>query len=334
MHFIPDHLVINIAVILVAFAILSYCADFLVDGSVGIANRFKVPKIVIGIVIVGFATTAPELTVSLLAALRGQPELALGNALGSVIVDDAVALGMGIIVAPVAISVDSKVLKTTGLFLVAIAIISFLLAANGTISRLEGLFLLLVHVSYLIAVLISERRRRKNIAGKSAEDAITEVLEQEELMSPRGIFLRLLGGIAGVVIASELLVESAIFVARKIGASEAVIGLTIIAVGTSLPEIATNISASRKGHGDLGLGNILGADILNLLWIIGASALVTPIHVERKIVFFSFPWMLFIVGTLIFLCRIGYRLPRWKGYVLVSLYVVYLTMTIFVFYLR
>ena len=330
MQLLPDNLAVNIVVIIGAFAVLSYCAGFLVDGAVGIAQRLRIPKIVIGIVLVGFATTSPELTVSLLAALRGHPELALGNAIGSVIVDDAVALGLGIVVAPVAIGVDSKVLKTTGLFLAAVAVVSFVLAANGTVSRLEGVALLAIHVAYLVTVLVVEGRRRR--ARAAADDG-----EFAEHVKPGGVrrqVLRLAGGVAGIVVASELLVESATFVARVVGASEAIIGLTIIAVGTSLPEIATNIAASRRGHGDLALGNILGADILNLLWIIGASALANPIRVERSIVFYSFPWMLLIVGTMLILCRIGYRLPRWKGLLLVSLYLVYLAMTIVVFYLN
>lgn len=341
MQLLPDNLAVNLAVIVVAFGVLAYCADFLVDGAVGIAQRLRVPKIVIGIVLVGFATTSPELTVSLLAALRGHPELALGNAIGSVIVDDAVALGLGILVAPVAIAVDSKVLKTTGLFLAAVAVVSFALAANGTVSRLEGAALLAIHVAYLTAVLVVEGRRRR--ARAQAQDADADAGgedaggEAEEQGKPGGLgaqLLRLLGGVAGIVVASELLVESATFVARVVGASEAIIGLTIIAVGTSLPEIATNISAGRRGHGDLALGNILGADILNLLWIIGASALANPIRVDRSVVFYSFPWMLVIVGTMLLLCRIGYRLPRWKGVVLVGLYLIYLVMTIVVFYLN
>ena len=339
MQLLPDNLAVNLAVIVVAFGVLAYCADFLVDGAVGIAHRLRVPKIVIGIVLVGFATTSPELTVSLLAALRGHPELALGNAIGSVIVDDAVALGLGILVAPVAIAVDSKVLKTTGLFLAAVAVVSFALAANGTVSRLEGAALLAIHVAYLTAVLVVEGRRRRARAQAQDADAGGEDAggEAEEQGKPGGLgaqLLRLLGGVAGIVVASELLVESATFVARVVGASEAIIGLTIIAVGTSLPEIATNISAGRRGHGDLALGNILGADILNLLWIIGASALANPIRVDRSVVFYSFPWMLVIVGTMLLLCRVGYRLPRWKGVVLVGLYLIYLVMTIVVFYLN
>ncbi len=340
---LPDNLAVNVVVIVLAFGVLSFCADFLVDGAVGIAQRLRVPKIVIGIVLVGFATTSPELTVSLLAALRGHPELALGNAIGSVIVDDAVALGLGIVVAPVAIAVDSKVLKTTGLFLAAVAVVSFALAANGTVSRLEGVALLVIHVAYLTAVLIAEGRRRRRAAAAGGEPAAAGAgpedaeAEAEDHGKPGGLgiqVLRLAGGVAGIVLASELLVESATFVARVVGASEAIIGLTIIAIGTSLPEIATSISASRRGHGDLALGNILGADILNLLWIIGASALANPIRVDRDIVFFSFPWMLLIVGTMLLLCRIGYRLPRWKGLLLVGLYLIYLTMTIVLFYLN
>lgn len=340
MQLLPDNLAVNLVVIVVAFGVLAYCADFLVDGAVGIAHRLRVPKIVIGIVLVGFATTSPELTVSLLAALRGHPELALGNAIGSVIVDDAVALGLGIMVAPVAIAVDSKVLKTTGLFLAAVAVVSFVLAANGTVSRLEGVALLAIHLAYLTAVLVVEgRRRRARAPDAGGEDASGADAggDAEEQGKPGGLgvqALRLLGGVVGIVVASELLVESATFVARVVGASEAIIGLTIIAVGTSLPEIATSISAGRRGHGDLALGNILGADILNLLWIIGASALANPIRVDTSVVFYSFPWMLLIVGTMLLLCRIGYRLPRWKGVVLVSLYLIYLVMTIVVFYLN
>lgn len=336
MQLVPDNLAVSIVVIIVAFGVLSYCADFLVDGAVGVARRLRVPKIVIGIVLVGFATTSPELTVSLLAALRGHPELALGNAIGSVIVDDAVALGLGIVVAPVAIAVDSKVLKTTGLFLAAVALVSFALAANGTVSRLEGAALLAIHAAYLTTVLIVEVRRRRR-AGKAGAEPEEAGADLEDHGKPGGLgvqVLRLLGGVVGIVVASELLVESATFVAQVVGASEAIIGLTIIAVGTSLPEIATCISASRRGHGDLALGNILGADILNLLWIIGASALANPIRVEREIVFFSFPWMLLVVGTMLLLCRIGYRLPRWKGLLLVGLYLIYLAMTIVGFYLN
>ena len=328
MHLVPATLPASLIALALAFVAISYGAKFLVDGSVGIAFRLRVPKIIIGIVLVGFATTAPELTVSLLAALRGLPELALGNAVGSVIVDDALALALGAIVAPLAIRVDSRVLKTTGLFLLAIAVTAFILAINGTVSRLEGLALVCCYIAYLSAVLVVERRRRRTATEPPDE-------ELGEHVKPGGVprqLLRLAGGVAVVIVSSEVLVESTTFVALRLGVPLEIIGLTIIAIGTSLPEIATNITASRRGHGDLALGNILGADILNILWIIGTAALANPIQVDQRVVLFSFPWMLLVVGTMLLLCRLRYRLTRWKGVVLVAIYAVYLTSTVLLFY--
>ncbi|RKX81743.1 MAG: hypothetical protein DRP57_11395, partial [Spirochaetes bacterium] len=139
MGLIPANIYINVLVLLASFYVLTKGADFLVDGSVGIAFYLKIPKIVIGIVLVSLATTAPEFTVSVLSSLRGKPEIALGNALGSVIADNALALALGAIVAPVAIKVESRILKSAGLLLVAVSIVSFIMALNGTISRVEGL---------------------------------------------------------------------------------------------------------------------------------------------------------------------------------------------------
>ncbi|MBN1697128.1 MAG: calcium/sodium antiporter [Spirochaetales bacterium] len=325
-----DNIIINLIILAGSFYLLARSADFLVDGSVALAVLLRIPKIVIGIVLVGFATTAPEFTVSLISALRGLPEIALGNAVGSVIVDDAFALGLGIIVAPVAIAVDSKILKRFGLFLVAIDIIAFILAFNGTIDRWEGIVLLVILVAYLLWVFLSEKKRRN--AGKNAllDD------EVEEHVKPGGVALqfgRFFIGVAGVIVASDFLVESAKNIACIFMVSEAIIGLTIVAIGTSLPEIATAIVASRKGHGDLALGDILGADILNMLWIIGAASAANPITVSLNMIFFSFPAMFVIVGSMLVFARLGYRFERWKGIVLVSLYGIYLAAAIVIFFI-
>jgi cation:H+ antiporter len=322
-------LVINILLLGGSFVVLAKSADFLVDGAVAIALYLRIPKIIIGIILVGFATTAPEFTVSLLSALRGLPEIALGNAVGSVIVDDAVALGLGIIVAPAAILVESKILKRFGLFLIIIDIIVFYLAFNGIIARWEGLILLVLLVGYLIWVFISERNRKKRNKNPVFDDGI------EEHMKPGGVVkqvLRFIIGVGGIIIASHFLVESSRFIAEFLNVSKAIIGLTIVAIGTSLPEIATCIIAARKGHGDLALGDIMGADILNLLWIIGAAATANQIEVSLKMIYFSFPSMLIIVGTMLLFARMGYKLQRWKGIVLVSLYVIYLVVAIILFF--
>lgn len=330
MNLSPEiELILNIVFMGGSFFILAKSADYLVDGAVAIAILFKIPKIVIGIILVGFATTAPEFTVSLLSALRGLPEIALGNAVGSVIVNNAVALGLGIIVAPVAIMVESRILKRFGIFLIAISIISFVLAYNGIIGRWEGLILLAILVAYLVWVFITEKKRRNNQKDPLFEDEI------EEHVKPGGIvkqFIRFGIGVGGVIIASHFLVNSARYIAEYLHVSKAIIGLTVVAIGTSLPEIATCIVASRKGHGDLALGDIMGADILNLLWIIGAAATARTITVSFNMIIFSFPSMLVIVAAMLLFARMGYKLQRWKGIVLVSLYTIYLIIAIILFF--
>jgi len=328
-HLIPDSLIANAVAIPIAFALLIYSASFLVDGAVGIADRTGLPKIIIGIVIVGFATTAPELAVSVAAALRGSPEIALGNAVGSVIVDDGAAIGLGLLVAPAVVFINPRIMRSVGLFVPAAGLVAFLLALNGTIGRIEGAILLSAHVVYVVVLVVSHRRKDPHLETNESEE-VTEHVKSGGLLAQ---VLRLVGGVVGVLIASEILVPSAQYIALELGVSEAIIGLTVIAIGTSLPEIVTCISASRKGHGDLAFGDILGADILNVLWIIGLSAMVNPITVERKVVLFSFPWMFVLVGAMLGLVWMGYSLRRWKGVVLLCLFTIYMASTIVLFYL-
>jgi cation:H+ antiporter len=329
MHIIPDNIFFHLLSLLVSFLILAKSADFLVDGAVGIASILKIPKMIIGVILVGFATTAPEFTVSLLSAIRGFPEIALGNALGSVIVDDALALALGIVVAPTAIRVEKKSLRWFGIFLISIDVLCFLLSLNGIINRLEGLLLLSILVLYLIVVFHVERKKKK--AGVIDEELNQEL---EEYTKSGGLLkqsLRFLLGVGGVVLASQFLIDSSIFIAGFFGASKALIGLTVVAIGTSLPEIATCITAARKGHGDLAFGDIIGADILNVLWIIGAASLANPIHVERAMILFAFPWMLFVVAVMLSFAWWGYKLQRWKGFVLIAIYLIYLGLSLFRF---
>ncbi|MCD6120507.1 MAG: calcium/sodium antiporter [Spirochaetales bacterium] len=332
MGIIPANIYINVLVLLASFYVLTKGADFLVDGSVGIAFYLKIPKIVIGIVLVSLATTAPEFTVSVLSSLRGKPEIALGNALGSVIADNALALALGAIVAPVAIKVESRILKSAGLLLVAVSIVSFIMALNGTISRIEGLILLGLFISYLTIVVLNEKRLKRRDKKKYEKDVSGEVQGHVKSGSLSIQFLRFTAGVAGVIIASEFLIDSAVFIASYMGISEAVIGLTMIAIGTSLPEIATCIVSARKGYGELAVGDIIGADIMNLLWIIGTASAVHPISVSRKIIYSAFPWELAAVVLMLGLMRMGYKLQRWKGFVLLLLYVLYIIYTIVFLY--
>ncbi len=298
-----------------SFVLLAKCADYLVEGAIDIARYLHAPPILIGIVIVGIGTTTPELAVSMTAALRGSPEVALGNAVGSVIYDDGLALPMAAFFATAAIPIDRIVLRSAAIFLITVDLVAWYMAFDGTLARVEGGALVGLFLSYIIYSFWEQKRRPRTAAD-----------EQETPPSRRLWKVALLfgGGLAGVVVSSHLIVAATPVVAQALGLPDVVIGLVVVALGTSIPEIATCIVAARKGQGALAVGNILGADILNICWIAGASALANPLVVPADVVNFMFPWMLAIVLTMLGLMRIGYELNRWKGLVLLALCIAYL----------
>lgn len=297
----------------VSFAILAKCADWFVEGALEIARRLHAPPILIGIVIVSIGTTAPELAVSVQAALAGRAEYALGNAVGSVIYDDGIALPLAALLAPAAIVIDKRVLRSSAVFLIAIDILAYTLCFDGTLDRGEGLVLVLGFVGYLYFLYWDQKRRRGEVE-----------VPPEAGGKGRVRILLFFVGLAGVLVSSEWIVDSAPVVARHFGVPDVVIALTLIALGTSVPEIATCIVSARKGQGALAAGNILGADILNICWIAGASAIANPLTVGAPVIHFMFPSMLVIVLTMLALMRLGWNLNKWKGLVLLGLCAVYL----------
>ncbi len=306
----------------VCFAILAKCADWFVDGAVGIAEHFHVPKMLIGIVLVSMATTAPELAVSVMSAMSGAAEIALGNAIGSVIVDDTVAIGLAAAVTAAPIAADPKLLKTTGVFLVVVDLVAYYLVWDGTLSRGEGAILLVGFFAYLIFTYITQRKSRE------MDNDLEEIKESIAVQSVGSLVFWFVLGLGGVLVASHFIVDSAKVIATAFGISSGMIGLTVIAIGTSLPEIATGVAAGRRGHGEIVVGNILGADILNVCWIAGASAVVNPLIVGPREIHFMMPTMIVIVLAMLFMMRTGYRLTRVEGIILTSLYVVYLLMAV------
>ncbi len=320
------------AAFFVAFAVMFKSASFFVDGACGIARILNVPKLMIGIVLVGLGTTAPEFGVTLIAAVKGSGEIAIGNAIGSVICDDGIALALAAIVAPVVIFVNCRILKTVGLFLISIDVLAYFLAKNGKLGRLEGLCLVLILCAYYVFVILDQRRKRshqnKEGTDTSGLDAYSSVQGDACLRRPALLFLM---GLIGVASMSFVVVESAIKIAQFFAISEIIIGSTIVAIGTSLPEVSTCITAALKGEGEIAVGNIIGADILNVLWIIGVASLVKPIEVERDIINFAFPYMILIVVIMLLLMRIGCRLNKFKGIILLALYGLYIFLTLVLF---
>lgn len=315
-----------------SFVLLFKCADFFVKGAVSIARVTNIPKMIVGIVLVGMATTAPEFGVSVLAAFLGHPEIALGNAIGSVICDDGVALALAAILSPVVILVNCRLLKTVGIFLISIDVLAYLLARNGTIGRLEGVFFVLILCPYFIFIIRNrnfylEKNKHEN-QNLSAEKKNHSSSKLFLLKKPLLLFIV---GIIGIVLSSQIVVRTSIHIARYFSISETIIGLTIIAIGTSLPEISTCITAALKGEGEIAVGDIIGADILNILWIIGVSSIVNPIKVDLEVINFSFPYMILIVTVMLVSMRIGCRLGKVKGALLFGLYILYFFLTLKLF---
>jgi len=315
-----------------AFYLLAKGAGWLVDGSVGIAERFKVPKLLIGIVLLGFATTAPEFAVSFLSALAGIPEMALGNAVGSVIVDDGVALALVGVLSTAPALVNRRLLIQSGVFLVIIDILAFVFAVtDSTLSRVEGGVLVTCFFVYLGYVLWD---RWKHPAGaeeaegaEGAEGAESELEGIQARVAGRGLgrlVVLFVMGLCLVIGASKVVVVSAERIATWAGIPEAVVALTIVAIGTSLPEIATCITAARRGHGALAVGDIIGADILNVAWIAGASAIANPLVVPSNVIWFMFPSMMVVVLTTLGGLAIRGRMTRALGIVLLAEYAVYM----------
>ena len=317
--FIEAHVAVAWVVLLAAFAVLAKCADMFVESSVSLANRLRIPKIVIGIVLVSLATTAPELSVSLISALRGQPEMALGNAIGSVICNEGLGLALCAIFSVGSVAVIPHVLNTAGRFFLAVSVLCFAFVIfDGSLDRWEGLVLVILFAGYLWFLF------REHRGGRYVDEVDLEAVgDHLQIPLPRVLGLCALA-LAGIILASNFIVTSATTIARSFQVPEAVIALTLVALGTSIPEVATCITAARKGHGELAVGNILGANIMNICWVAGASSIAHALVLSKKELFFMFPAMFVVVITTFVALRSDYKLTRRQGFVLLALYVMYI----------
>lgn len=242
--------------------------EFLVKGAVNVARRFHVPALVIGATIVGFGTSAPELLVSLQAAMTGAPDLALGNVIGSNIANILLILGVSALIVPVPLRLGE--LRPQFMVTIGATLVLWVFLYGAEVARWQGLLL----VAFLAVFLWTSLRRSAGSAPPEATDSSLIPLWQSTAYT--------LGGLLVLVIGARLLVDSSTDIARTFGVSEAVIGLTIVAIGTSLPELATSVMAAVRGHSDIAVGNILGSCIFNILGILGVTALVTPIPVDPR----------------------------------------------------
>ena len=288
---------------------LFFGGEYLVRGASSIARTYRISPMVIGLTIVGFGTSAPELLVSVQAALAGQPAIAIGNVLGSNIANILLILGISAVIAPLILPMR-KLWRDLGFMLLATAVIWAMLL-DGGITRLDGV-LLLAGLIVFVAVAF--------LTGKAEPDDALPLppVWQAALMT--------LGGLVVLVIGARLLVDSATTIARTYGISEAVIGLTIVAVGTSLPELATSVVAALRKQTEIAVGNIVGSNIFNIFGILGLTAVIAPIPAEARFVWIDMPWAAAAAIGLTVVAALMGGLPRIAGVVLLAAYGGYLAL--------
>lgn len=300
-------------------------AEGFVRGSAGLAERLGISRLVIGLTLVAFGTSAPELAVSLLAALKGTTALAVGNVVGSNIANIGLILAIAALIRP--LKVRSSIVRREVPFMIAVSLLFYLLALNGAISRLDGgvliatlgLFLALMFV-YRAEGLLEESETSLEAplsAGASPSNSKTKALVLSGLLA--------LGGLLVLLVGARLLVDSAVVLARALGVSEGVIGLSLVAVGTSLPELATSVVAALRRETAISVGNIVGSNIFNLLSVIGLVALVQPLPVAGDWLRLEIPVMLLFSLTLVPVLGKQARVERWEGGLLLAGYLAFLT---------
>ncbi|MCI8946502.1 MAG: calcium/sodium antiporter [Lachnospiraceae bacterium] len=276
--------VLQIFLLAAGFTMLIKGADFFVDGSSGIASRFGIPQLVVGLTIVAMGTSAPEAAVSISAALKGNAGITIGNVAGSNILNILIILGLTAFFAKKIVPVASSTIKYEMPFMTVITFILLWMGyAGNEITRLEGAGLWVVFLLYLFYLLKMAKKGAEGNSGDDEGDISGKGGDKKE-KSMAMLLLFTVVGLVLIVIGSSVTVDAATAIARIIGLSERFIGLTIVALGTSLPELFTSVSAARKGNADIAIGNIVGSNIFNILFVVGTSALITPVVFESKFI--------------------------------------------------
>ncbi len=294
------------------FVLLVKGADFFVDGAVGIAARFGIPQLVIGLTIAAMGTSMPEAAVSITSALKGSAGITVGNVVGSNIMNILVILGLTAVITPIAVQRSTRRFEIPGMIAVSVLFLVFGYT-GGEIVRFEGIIMWLVFIGYLGYLLWIAKNNKAEESG-----------EEDKKWSLPVQLIAIVGGIAAIVLGSDLAVDGATAIAKAFGMSDRIIGLTIVAFGTSLPELVTSVTAARRGKADIAIGNIVGSNIFNILFVAGTTALITPVVFEAKFVVDSIIAIVAAVILLVSVCNKDMKLKRPAGAVMLVCYGVYL----------
>jgi len=309
-------IVVNIFLLILGFVLLIKGADFFVDGSSSVAKLLKVPSVVIGLTIVAMGTSAPEAAVSITAGVSGSNEIAISNVVGSNIFNMLMVVGVCALIKP--FDLDKTILKRDfPINIVCSAIVLGMIIFGSALSRFDGIALLVLMGGYLTFLVVS--------ALKNREDSTDDIKSLSPLLSIIYIVL----GLVAIIYGGDLVVDNATVIAKAMGWSETFIGLTIIAIGTSLPELVTSIVASRKGENSLALGNVVGSNIFNLMFILGLSSSISSIPVDSRAI--ANGALLLVMTVLVYImCVTRKKVGRVSGALMVSLYAIYTAYLLYV----
>lgn len=316
-------MLLNALWIVVGVVLVLWGADRLTEGAVAVAERLRVPQIVIGLTIVALGTSMPELCVSVVSALKGTPDLAVGNVVGSNIFNALLIVGVAALVAPMTI-LRSTVFKDVPCALVASVVLLMMCQNDWIITRLDGAILFVFFLVFMRLTIkgatsaqpAPQAAQGETTQGQTAQEAAADEASAKQPMKGWLAGLWMVVGLAALIGGSNLFVGGATEVARALNVSDAVIGLTIVAGGTSLPELATSVVAAKKGNSGIAIGNVLGSNVLNILFILGLTGMISPMHIEGIT---NVDLYMMLVSTIMiwFFSFTKYTIERWEGAVLV-----------------
>lgn len=301
--------VFNLFFLIIGFVLLIKGADFFVDGSSSIAKLMKIPAVIIGLTIVSIGTSLPEAAVSISASLKGSYDLSIANVVGSNIFNLLVVVGASAVICPFLI--DQMIMKRDFPICIGLTAILAFMLRDSVLSRGESIILFVLFVAYLLLLVFSALKNRNESSG-----------EDYKVLSPAKSILFIILGAAAIIAGGQLTVNSATFFAEALGMSELLIGLTIVAVGTSLPELVTSVVAAKKGESEIALGNVVGSNIFNILFILGMSGIVHPLSCEIGALIDT----VLLIGVCLvmyFVCITEKKATRKEGYVCIFLYIFY-----------
>lgn len=307
-------IIIQFFLLIVGFVFLIKGSDFFVDGASSIASLLKIPTIIVGLTIVAFGTSAPEAAVSITSSLTGSNALAVSNVIGSNIFNILMVIGIAALLSN--LTMEKSVLKKDLPFLVGITVLwAIFIVIGWDITNIEGIILLIIMVAYIIFLVYDTKK-----SGGATE------VEKPKFSLPKSI-IAILVGLAGIVLGGDLVVDSASAIAIALGMSETLVGLTIVAIGTSLPELVTSITAIRKGENQLVIGNVIGSNIFNILFVLGASSAISAIPLDSSMLI-DVLFMLFVTILCYIFGKTQEKYDKKEGIILVLLFIGYMAFAI------